>query len=147
MKPVQKELEKAISKAKKYEKAQEVAEKIMTVTTEGDLPTDKIWAGWERALLTALVLHCALSPNGELSLDRIYKLVTEPDAQKTITNALARSEEKDALQRFEIALGLNPEGPLTKKLQTLSANRWTGTITGLATRMTRLRPQKAGAAR
>ncbi|HEY9712773.1 MAG TPA: hypothetical protein V6C72_04850, partial [Chroococcales cyanobacterium] len=93
---LQKDLEKAISKAKKYDKAQEVAEKIMS-HTKPELQHDKIWTEWERSLLTALILHCAHSKDKVPAFDRLQNLLAVPDSgQKTITEKLSKPEEKDA---------------------------------------------------
>jgi len=138
MTTLRQELEKSIESADSYDKAMEVAERIVA-NTQHAIQSDQIWTKWEKLLLGALILHCGLSPEEKPGLTRIKEFLTAPDiARDAITTCLTTTEEKEALDKFEKALDLVPstnEGP---KNQSLMSNRWAGTISGLATRINKV---------
>lgn len=133
------ELEQAISGANTFELAEQVSDTIM-VNTQPPVQHDKIWHKWERSLLTALVLHCALNHDERPAFERIHQYLLSPEfGRDEIVKSMTSPEEKDALERFESSLALAPSAKLESKTSKLKLNRWSGTIAGLASRINKLR--------
>ncbi|HEY9677746.1 MAG TPA: hypothetical protein V6C76_07040 [Drouetiella sp.] len=132
------EIEADISGANTYELAEHVSDKIMGHTMPPVQP-DKLWHKWERSLLSALVLHCALNPDERTRLEKLHQFLLSPEfGRDEVLNTLTTPEEKAAVAKFESSLALSPtkpDAPVTK----LILNRWSGTISGLANRINKLR--------
>ena len=100
---------------------------------------DKLWHKWERALLSALVLHCALSPDERSAFERLHQFLLSPEfGRDEVLGALTRPEEKAAVEKFEASLALSPAKPHAP-ISKLMLNRWSGTIAGLANRINKIR--------
>jgi tetratricopeptide (TPR) repeat protein len=138
MTTLRQELENSLQSADSYDKALEVAEKIVA-NTQPAIQSDQIWTKWEKLLLAALVLHCGLNQDEKPSLVRIQEFLTTPDiARDTIHTCLQTDEEKEALDKFEKALDLVPSTKEGPKNQNLMNSRWAGAISGLATRINKV---------
>ncbi len=138
MSEIREELETDISGANTYELAEQVSDKIMG-HTQPPVQHDKLWHKWERALLSALVLHCALSPDGRPAFEKIHQFLLSPEfGRDEVLSALTKPEEIAAVEKFEASLALSPAKPSTQ-ISKLMLNRWSGTIAGLASRINKMR--------
>ncbi len=142
MSAIREEIEAEISGATTYELAELVSDKIMGHTMP-PVQHDKLWHKWERTLLTALVLHCAMSPDGRPAFEKMHQFLLSPEfGRDEVLGALTKPEEIAAVEKFEASLALSPakpHAPITK----LMLNRWSGTISGLANRINKLRFEDA----
>lgn len=139
MSAIKDEIETDIRAATTYELAEQVSDKIMGHTMP-PVQHDKLWHKWEKNLLSALVLHCALSTDDDRpAFEKLHQFLLSPEfGRDEILNALTRPEEAAAVEKFESSLALSPakpHAPITK----LMLNRWSGTISGLQSRINKLR--------
>jgi hypothetical protein len=138
MSEIRDEIEAEISGATTYELAEQVSDKIMGHTMP-PVQNDKLWHKWERALLSALVLHCALSPDGRPAFEKIHQFLLSPEfGRDEVLGSLTKPEEVAAVEKFESSLALSPAKP-SAPISKLMLNRWSGTIAGLASRISKIR--------
>ncbi len=104
MSAIREEIEADISGATTYELAELVSDKIMGHTMP-PVQHDKLWHKWERTLLSALVLHCALSPDGRPAFERCISFLLSPEfGRDEVLGALTKPEEIAAVEKFEASL-------------------------------------------
>lgn len=138
MSAIKQEIDADIGGATSYELAEQVADKIMGHTMP-PVQSDKLWHKWERTLLVALILHCALSPDERPALEKIHQFLLSPEfGRDEILGAMSKPEEFDAIEKFQASLALSPAKP-DAPVSKLILNRWSGTIAGLAGRISKLR--------